>query len=158
MGQTRANSPFKPTSIAMKATSSASKAQIISLLTAGYPVRQVASQTHWSISTISQVSLSTVQRLLEVLEGTHPSSLPPTSTMPSTFSALTRLKMQSKSPGSSETSPTHPSHHKQSGDASKSLIEGCGEEKEAPPLSQAGGTGWTLQLATKTGQLKTGRR
>ena len=53
-GQTWANNPLKPLTAAMKAISYASKAQFISL-TADHSFRQIASQTHCSIPTISRV-------------------------------------------------------------------------------------------------------
>ena len=55
MAQTTPNNPPIPTTITMKAVSSDSKAQIISLLSSGLSVRQTATQTHHSIGLTSKI-------------------------------------------------------------------------------------------------------
>ena len=77
MEQTKPNKPLSSTTTTMKAISSASKAQTISHLTAGYSVRQIASQTHCSISTISRVRSEHCPEVIRGFGG-HPSKLTPT--------------------------------------------------------------------------------
>ena len=65
------------TTTTMKAISADSKAQIISLLSAGLSTRQIASQTHHSIGSISKICS---EHLLDATKsiGGHPSKLSPT--------------------------------------------------------------------------------
>ena len=102
MVQTTPNNPSILTTITMKAISSDSKAQIISLLSSGLSVRQTATQTHHSIGLISKI-LSEHFPDSRRAAGGHPRKVTPAST--SMFSALAGQRMLSRCPGSSGTSP-----------------------------------------------------
>ena len=110
MVQTTPNNPSIPATITMKAISSDSKAQIISSLSSGLSVRQTATQTHQSIGLISKI-LSEHFPDSRRAAGGHPRKVTPAST--SMFLALAGQRMLSRCPGSSGTSPTHLSHHRQ---------------------------------------------
>ena len=79
MVQTTANNPTVSTTITMKAISSDSKAQIISLLSSGLSVRQTATQTHHSIVCISKI-LSEHFPDSRRATGGHPKTITPTDT------------------------------------------------------------------------------
>ena len=136
MRQTRTNNPFKPTTITMKATSSASKAQITSLLTAGYSVRQIASQTHYSISTISRIESE------HCPEATRGSGGCPSKLTPTNICHATHLLGSNKAENAVQITRklrdiTHTSLSGSQKMPQKGLFEGCGEGGEASPPSQA---------------------